>query len=570
MSKLYLVSIISASIIFIIVICFLIKRSRIRGLRKQLDELERQRNLIVGTPVMVELSKVESILTNEKLEEKYEEWKNRYEVIKNERFSKITDMLLEADSYLDSGKISEVKDIIVNLEMEIYKIRVSCDNLLNEIREITMSEERNRAVITKLKAKFRELERTFDSNRDAYGEVYKYIELQFENIEKKFQDFEIVMNNNEYTEVINSVKVLDDMIAHISTVVEEVPDLVLLTEKILPTRIKEVETVYNNMVNAGYPIDYLNVPYNIEQINNKINDIEDKLKILNIEDSLFELKTFLDYLDGVLNDFDVEKRARKVFDDIASLFKEKIVKVNKIITDIYNQLEDIKSMYNLDSDDLASLENFNKSLFEVNNEYNIIVGKLKNKEEPYSILKDEIEILSKRFENIEEELNNCLKSLGSMQEDEMRAREQFTEITELLKKCRSNIKSYKLPIIANNYFVELAEAQDAVNEIEKELSKSPITIKTLNIRVDTARDLSFKLYNTTNEMIKTAKLSEMTIVYGNRYKPLDPDIERGLDVASQLFFKGDYTKALETAIASINVVEPDIYNKMLNVYKNNK
>lgn len=68
-------------------------------------------------------------------------------------------------------------------------------------------------------------------------------------------------------------------------------------------------------------------------------------------------------------------------------------------------------------------------------------------------------------------------------------------------------------------------------------------------------------------MIKTARLAEMTIVYGNRYKVMDEDIERGLDVASQLFFKGNYKKSLETAIAAINIVEPDILKKMLEVYK---
>ena len=44
-------------------------------------------------------------------------------------------------------------------------------------------------------------------------------------------------------------------------------------------------------------------------------------------------------------------------------------------------------------------------------------------------------------------------------------------------------------------------------------------------------------------MIKTARMSEMTIIYGNRYKPIDKDIEKGLDVASQLFFKGNYKKS---------------------------
>ena len=154
-----------------------------------------------------------------------------------------------------------------------------------------------------------------------------------------------------------------------------------------------------------------------------------------------------------------------------------------------------------------------------------------------------------------------------MHDDEMRAREQLEEVTELLKKCKMTIRKNPLPIISNNYFVELNEATDAIYEIQKELDKTPITIKTLNIRVDTARDLSLKLYGTTNEMVKTAKLSEMTIMYGNRYKPLNKDIEKGLDLASKLFFKGNYKRALETAISAIDIIEPDIHKKILSLYK---
>ena len=305
----------------------------------------------------------------------------------------------------------------------------------------------------------------------------------------------------------------------------------------------------------------------LEQIENKLSDIKTRVKILNLEDSMFELKTFLDYLDNLFNDFDLEKRSKKIFDETAKAFKIKLQKVNNIVTDIYDQLEDIKGMYDLTDDDLNDLEDVNKDLYKTNNDFNSIIGDLKNKKEPYSKLKNRIIKLSNSFGVIEENLNMCLKSLGSMHDDEMRAREQLDEITELLKKCRSKIRKNPLPIISNNYFVELSEANEAIYEIVKELEKTPITIKTLNIRVDTARDLSLKLYSTTNEMIKTAKLSEMTIIYGNRYKPVDKDIEKGLDVASQLFFKGNYKRSLETAIAAINIIEPDIHKKMLNLYK---
>jgi len=154
-----------------------------------------------------------------------------------------------------------------------------------------------------------------------------------------------------------------------------------------------------------------------------------------------------------------------------------------------------------------------------------------------------------------------------MQDDELRAREQLDEISDLLRQCKLRIRSYKLPIIVNNYFVELSEANDAINEIVKELHKKPIIIKVLNTRVDTARDLVLKLYNTTNDMIKTAQLVEMAIVYGNRYRSLMQEVDKGLENAYMLYHKGNYKDALEVSIASIELVDADIQKKLLKFYE---
>ena len=99
-----------------------------------------------------------------------------------------------------------------------------------------------------------------------------------------------------------------------------------------------------------------------------------------------------------------------------------------------------------------------------------------------------------------------------------------------------------------------------------ELDKRPISIKTLNLRVDTARDLVLKVYNTINETVKTAKMAEMAIVYGNRYRVGNRDVELGLTKAENLFYKGNFKQALENAINAINIVEPGIYKRLLEEY----
>ena len=172
--------------------------------------------------------------------------------------------------------------------------------------------------------------------------------------------------------------------------------------------------------------------------------------------------------------------------------------------------------------------------------------------------------------DLQDRLDNTLDSIGSMKEDEIRARQQLEEIKLILKDSKSKLRDYNLPYIPKSYFIELSEAQDAIKEIVRELEKKPITISTLNTRVDTARDLALKLFSSTKEMMKTAMFAEMAIVYGNRYRTSVEDLDKNLTYSEVLFYKGEYQKSLELSINALNRIEPGIYDKLLNFYANEK
>ena len=73
-----------------------------------------------------------------------------------------------------------------------------------------------------------------------------------------------------------------------------------------------------------------------------------------------------------------------------------------------------------------------------------------------------IEDLTVRLKRMEDDLDIALKSLGNMHDDELRAREQLEEIQSFLKQSKDKMRSYKLPIITDNYFVQLSEANEAI------------------------------------------------------------------------------------------------------------
>lgn len=565
-NKLYIIiGVCVASILIVLIMIHIMRKNKKARYKKMIDNLDYQKNQLETSPVGPELAKVESYINNDKLEVMYKNWKERLDDIKEVKIPKITDMLIEAEYSLSKTDYKSTMYKIAKLEMEIYKVRTTSDFLLDEIKDVTNSEERNRGNITKQKAEYRKLYQKFKETQNEYGEYEEIVEKQFETISKRFEDFEILMEKNDITDIPKVFNVIDDMLKHMEVIIEELPSIILIAKSILPKKIEQIKAIYNKMNSEGYPLDYLNIDYNIKEANKKIEDILERAKVLNIEDSLFDLKVLTDYFEKLFTDFEKEKVIKVDYEDTNSTFKNKLKKANNLVNEIFSQMSYLKKVYNLSQSDIDNFNEVKNEIEEINNDYKSLINYTNSQNFAYSKLTDSIEELFKRLSNAENKLDLSLNKLGNMHDDEVRAREQLKEVKELLKNAQSQIRTYNLPVIPNRYYVELREAREAMNEIVKELEKKPITIDVLNTRVDTARDLALKLNGKTKEMMRTAKFSEMAIVYGNRYRSSEKDLDRNLKYAESLFFKGEYKRSLELTINSLNKIEPGIYEKLLEI-----
>ena len=568
-NALFIFTIYIVTIIILIVIFALRNSKQNKKLKESISELEKEKNLIINAPILNELSKVEALVKDDKLKYKYDNWQHKFDDIRNIYIPKVTDMLLDADDLVARKKYKELKTLLADIELKIYRLREKTNTLLSEIKEITLSEEKNRNQIVKLKNKYRGIKQDYEKNKADYKPVNNQIELQFENIEKRFQEFEIVMEKKDYDEINYLVKGITEMIDHIEYVVKEVPAILIMCNELIPGKIEDISNLYIKMTRELYQLDYLNVEYNIKETEKKVKDVLDRVKVLNLEDVVFELKTIVNYYDSLYSDFEYEKICKKTFESNVKSFKTKLIRTNKIISNLMGQIDSLSETYDLKEDDVKRLNIINDETRKIKDSYNNLMDCSKNHTFPYSKLVKELDVLMIKVSKLEESLNYDLKTIGSMKDDEIRAREQLDNIKNLLKKAKNRIRLYNIPVIPDNYFVELQDASDAIKEIQKELNKKPINIETLNIRVDTARDLVFKVFNTTNSLLKTIVMFEKTYVYGNRYRSYKEKVNEGLNFAEKLFFKGEYKKALEVTMNAIDYVEPGIHNKIMKAYNEN-
>ena len=550
------------SLILIVITFSTVKKKQTKKYKKEIEYLDVEKNKLIGIPILSEISKVRELVKTDNLKAKLDDWDNTFKVIKDEKVPEVNDMISEVDFLIDRKDYKNAIKKIADIEIEINTLKRKSDNLLNEIKLVTQSEERNRSIITKLKMLYREMTNKYERTKKDYGEVGTSIENEFVSIEKKFHEFEKAMDLNDYVEVEKIVLVLEEMINRMKEILDRVPSLVLMSTVLIPSSIDQVMLSYSRMLRDGYPLDYLNVEYNINEIRTKISNIMDSLKNLELGESEIELKTIMDYFNNLFNDFDKEKESKDIFRENIKILKSKIEKVNRIVYDIYIQIDDIKLNYNLSDEEINKFSVLNKNLEKINQDYKILVDQGRGKTFAYSKLVDELNGLSTRLSRLQDDLDYQLHSITSMKDDESRAREQLEVIEKLLKQSKMKLKEYRIPVIPNSYFIELSEASEALREIAKELDKKPIVIKILNIRVDTARDLVFKIYNKTNDLVKSVIYSERLIVYGNRYRSTYTEIDKMLTEAEMLFNKGQYKKTLDMLVRELQKIDTNVLERL--------
>ena len=168
-------------LIIVLVLNWLNKREK-KKYKDEINTLERDKNLIVGASILSELNKVSALINNEELQKKYDNWVLRLKDIKEVEIPKITDALIEIEDIFEEKDYKTLKKKIVDLELDIAYVKTKSNFLLDEVREITLSEEKNRETITKLKSDYRNILNKYHNNKDEYN-------MKSIKFEKRITDF---------------------------------------------------------------------------------------------------------------------------------------------------------------------------------------------------------------------------------------------------------------------------------------------------------------------------------------------------------------------------------------------
>ncbi|MGN1342997.1 MAG: septation ring formation regulator EzrA, partial [Traorella sp.] len=153
--------------------------------------------------------------------------------------------------------------------------------------------------------------------------------------------------------------------------------------------------------------------------------------------------------------------------------------------------------------------------------------------------------------------------LESACNDETRAQNQLLKLQVIMNEIHVKMNKKRLPNVSLTYSDDYQKASNMVNEIKSLLEVSPLDVNILNVKIKEAIDFVYALYSYVNNLVGMATMVENTIVFGNRYRSSNSDIDSELTHAELCFRNGQYTKALQIALSAIEKIHPGSYEKLL-------
>ncbi len=549
-------------LIVLFLVILIIKRMNLHQLKQKMQAVEKRYNNVKSVPLPFKLNKAVALArVNPEILENVNDFKNNFEEIQ-ENFKSIVHVLAETEDVLVIGKSKHAKLNLQDLNQMLNQIEKQVDQLNSRLDSILEEENQQRGQITELKEMFRQAKTDLTARSVQLSPSLPALESRLGEIEKAFTSFEEWMYASEFGKAKEKMEEIQVNLEELRHWIDELPELIGLANGVIPKQIDEIAELTKRL--------------NAKQVYTRHLEVENNLAL--IQETTQQDQISLSRCQVTAVQEHLRENQKRLAQLLTSLQKEETAKedVSKHIELLGSGLTEIKNMHGQLTEHLKKdagrfgWENLNDLLIEKQKSIGLLEASLlqstkviEENSMPSSSLMLKLKESLQDVHNAKNDLSHAFDRLSSARNDEDRAKKQLLKLHLIMNEIQVKIRKFKLPVISETYEGDLRKSYQYVNSIAKLLEESPLDIQLLNATVNDAIDHIYKLYNNVNNLVGTVEMIENTIVYGNKYRSQDPELDTQLTRAELLFRNGDYTQAIKVAIAAVEAVQPKHFEGLI-------
>jgi len=549
-------------IVVILTLWLIITRVNTKRYRTDLEQLENKYNEIKKIPLSFKMNKAVAISrVDQETIDKVEKAKTDFSQTETD-MTKISDHLAQAEDFIIAGKLKKAEGLINGLDQEITDAHREVKSLEVLLDDILAKETAQRQEVTTLKNRFRALKSQAQENASRLSFNWSAIEQKIDDTEKMFNTFEEWMFSSDFDKANAELDTIRTSMAELEKMVDTMPGLLEDARGVIPSMAETLHHDYQHHKNRGVYLKHLEVEKNLAALSAALKEDLIKLKAGKqdgVGEHLDDYKVRLSQMDEAV------KKEGTAYDEMRSLTKETETLANEV-----NQTESYLNTKVGTAATLFGMKDMNENLQKNSTlleHLNATRPEVMSQAKSYAVPASEVLISLKQlfqgYTDINGELKQIRSALDSANSDVDRAKKQLVKLQIIMNSMQVKIRRYKLPNISAAYQEDMNKANTYIHHLETLLKETPISIQLLNSTLQEALDFIYKLYNNVNNVVGTVVMVENTIVFGNRYRSTYEDIDSELTRSELCFRNGEYTQALQIAIATMEKIHPGNYESIV-------
>ena len=482
--------------------------------------------------------------------DKHEKFSRRFKEIYDNDDKFAESMLRQLNALINNKQFKNIKTVINDTKKAMKTFEDKVNSLDNDLYMLIKPEEDSRQSILKLKENYRRVKQTFYANSNDLDLVSSSINQVFDKLDQMFVEFETHIESAEYDDAQALLPTIGKVVSALESALNQLPNLCILVNAVIPEKIENLKREYDEMEAKGLPLYNLSFPMRLGEWNNDLNIIRNrltKLQIANIMESLDTLQSEIEETKELLS---TEEKDKIFFETNNKETYQKVIDLEKAFLKICSLLPEIYKTYVVSDERKEKIENLKQVMNNLGSTKqsldNYIHSSMK---QPFSTLKGKLDELANQYVLAKEGIEEFKQYIEFLKTSSEEAYTLVFVYYYRLKQVESLLREIAIPEFSEPYRVRIEDCYELLNEIDKAIKIQPIAVDEINEQVADLKNSANALFEEIENKFREMQLAESAVVYANRDRNHQEDVNQQLTALEKEFYHGEFVKVYHDANA---------------------
>ena len=546
--------VIGLGVIGVLLYVFVISKAKIK---KQIKEIERKFSyldaLLIGQDSQY-IHRLEIISrTNLLYVDKHATFTRRFREIYETDDKFVESLIRQLNSLVANKQYKNIKNTLVEARKALEIFEDKTNQLDKDLYELIKLEEDSRQTVYRLKEQYRVVKQSYYSKANELELASTSFNRAFDKLDAQFVQIDEHIESAEYDETSEIIPEVINVINALGKIIDTLPNLCSIVQHVIPNKIEDIDAIYHHVTSAEIPVYHLNVRDNIKRWNKELDAVKQKIKNLSIGGCQSECNRIISEIEDLSNQLIKEENDKISFEAERDNLYHEVKLLDDEFIKICSVLPRIYEYYVVDELQKQKFDVLNRNIDRLWSTKRSLDGFIHSEtKQPYSVLQSKLDDLKSDYEVCFTGLKEFKTYLDSLKITSEEAYSLVSVYFYRAKQVENTLRLINVDKVQEQYSYQLENVFKSLNEIHVLLQEKPIDVKNINDRIEELKRTANFFFEEVEDKFRDSQLAESAVVYANRDRNHQTDVQQQLSVLENDFFQVDFANVYKSANSIYN------------------